>query len=664
MQLEGLATCGGTEQQMSDANPRANGANTTLSLLPLSLTVSPSPNFSRPWLFGDAEYQFRLHSGLTILLGPNASGKTQVLRDIQRHLDGVLTGTATGKRVRFVAAGRLAPFEPYRSLSANPHGLPTDPAAVGSYSDRRHRLVIEGLVGDIMALEERADLRIKVEARLEVLFGCRLRLLWTQGGLELTFLTGRGAHPANCAASGLLHLVGLLAAMHDDQVGALIVDEPEISFHPQMQAFLLEEFRGAAGDPLADPGKKLIVLATHAPAMLPLHRITDLPNLVFFTDQHTLPRQVAPDAGELQNKKLGALVARLGATQRATLFAPTVLLVEGPSDQTIVTALAARVGRSLARAGVEVVPVVGKGEIPGAVKLFRLMNKRLVVLADLDALADANDLVNAFAQEAEPAAVKRGHGGVVAMDRSLRTEFAQAVEHGWHELEPLAASHRYMVKPDKADTTLEKARRRAALAAILREDQKPLEALPSAASWLSLRGRFVALLDVLETGGCFILRRGTIEDCYADPPPPESSGKPEAADQEAALLADAALVGVHQRYADALRAISSAAPGSPVDERAFLREQLAMLLAATFSRLDAGTTAEDLRRIMAGNQMTGTNIFTVENVSSPEPNGRLALRVGLASSLFIAPGLPTDVGREESLIAAVDRLLPRAQHDG
>lgn len=50
-------------------------------------------------------------------------------------------------------------------------------------------------------------------------------------------------------ASGLLHLVGILSALYDDEVGVLLIDEPEVSLHPQLQAFLLKEISRVAGIP-------------------------------------------------------------------------------------------------------------------------------------------------------------------------------------------------------------------------------------------------------------------------------------------------------------------------------------------------------------------------------------------------------------------------------
>jgi len=114
------------------------------------------------------------------------------------------------------------------------------------------RWQFESLGGDLMALDERADLRIKVEARLQMLFQRLIELRWSQVGLELSFnsAAARSSYGSNFEASGIIQLVGVLAALYDDEVGAILIDEPEISLHPQLQAFLLHEIRQVAGNPM------------------------------------------------------------------------------------------------------------------------------------------------------------------------------------------------------------------------------------------------------------------------------------------------------------------------------------------------------------------------------------------------------------------------------
>ncbi len=513
------------------------------------------------------------------------------------------------------------------------------------------------MVGDFFALDQRADLRVKVEARLQTLFRCRMHLRWTQNGLRPTFVSGQNEYSANTEASGVMHLIGLLAALYDDEVGAILIDEPEISLHPQLQAYLLEEIRQVAGDPARSPGKKLVVLSTHAQGMLPLRRITDLPNLIFFTDARAAPRQVPPETGELQRRGLAALVTRLGDSHRSAFFAATVLLVEGPSGEIVASALAARFGCSLAGAGAQIVPVIGKGEMPETARLFRLMGKRVVILADLDALADDNKLIGAFAGEqgATAAASGAGHSDLQSMDRLLRNDFARTVADRWTELKPLAAAHRYCCSC-KLDEPTDKDRRRAALAVVLSTDDAALQSLPHLRDLVGLRNRFGALLSALEAGGCFLLRRGTIEDCYLTSAAPSATGKPEAAVDEIATFAEATEGDLRQHYADVLRAIEYAAPTPPTNENASLRRLLASLLGAAFQMLKHETEQQDLNAGAAAANPDAAQIFTLENASA-EFIGTLALRVRIISPIFARPTFPAVIRRDQNLHTEVERLL-------
>ncbi|WP_363709436.1 AAA family ATPase [Rhodoferax sp.] len=52
-----------------------------------------------------------LHNGLTVILGPNGSGKTHLMRGMKS----ALIPHCAGKRVRFLSAGRVGLFEQFRS---------------------------------------------------------------------------------------------------------------------------------------------------------------------------------------------------------------------------------------------------------------------------------------------------------------------------------------------------------------------------------------------------------------------------------------------------------------------------------------------------------------------------------------------------------------------
>jgi predicted ATP-dependent endonuclease of OLD family len=84
--------------------------------------------------------------------------------------------------------------------------------------------------------------------------------------LEIRIAPTNGGEPylANDEASGIIQLAPLLAAIYNDEIGALLIDEPEISLHPQYQAFIMQELEAISGDPFLEPGKKLVIVATHS----------------------------------------------------------------------------------------------------------------------------------------------------------------------------------------------------------------------------------------------------------------------------------------------------------------------------------------------------------------------------------------------------------------
>lgn len=95
-----------------------------------------------------------------------------------------------------------------------------------------------------------------------------------------------------------------------------------------------------------------------------------------------------PGAQELQSARLRSLVFKFTESYKAAFFAPRLLLLEGASDEIIASTLAAQLGIPISAGGGQIVPVSGKGSLPHAVKLFKLIGKEPVVLADLDDLAD------------------------------------------------------------------------------------------------------------------------------------------------------------------------------------------------------------------------------------------------------------------------------------
>lgn len=608
-----------------------------------------------PVLFAGAAATIRVGRNVTVLVGPNGVGKTRTLRKLQTGLSQLVN--PLGKHVRFLAAGRSSPLERFRALIDYPHNAyGEEPAHLGNASYRQHWHQYEAVTGDYLALEQRADLRLKVQARLQTFLGRSLSLRWSQNGLEISLspVIGGESYRANAEASGILQLVALLTSIYHDEIGALLIDEPEISLHPQYQAFIRDELTAVSGDPREDSSKKFVVIGTHSPAMLGIRQISDLPNLVSFASAKVVPSQLPMDAPQLKNKRLSALVSRLTATHRLAFFAQNVLLVEGPSDETILEMLALSLQHPLMPTNTQIVPVSGKGEFIEAVKLFELLGKRVTILADLDGLADANALVSHFGmlESARSAAAKTGHASATAFDRSLRSDFAKAVSVHWEAIEPIVTQERYWFDctPEKRDDAV---KRRGALSALLGGQLERLTKSAPSAGFQELFDRFCALLAILGEAGAFFLRRGTIEAYFQEPT--AGLSKPDAAALEAASFSSINAGILRERYHEAIAAMTYAGQITVVDENTMLRERLGAILGAAFQTLSESTTNEALNaraRVILGEDAT---IFELENASTPE---NLRLRVNLTSTLFVRSTFPFEISATENPTAVVAARLP------
>ncbi|MGH8780173.1 ATP-dependent nuclease [Paraburkholderia sp.] len=358
------------------------------------------PLHTRPSVQVDGKNEPRsvvLYQGLTVIIGPNGSGKTQLLRGLKTAL---LPHTAN-KHVRYLSAGRAYYLEQFRSdFDGHRNNEPRyEQATYGSVDDSKRRHKYETLQGDFHTLATRPDILVKVRERLRKLFDRDLIIEWSAGNLKIAFLktNGKGSEYSSAReASGLLHLVGLLSAIYDDEVGALLIDEPEVSLHPQLQAFLLKELLSVAGLPTTTTNQKLIIVATHSTEFIRVDSPEQLPNLVLCYESGQQPIQVSPDAAELKNRKLLGLLARMGQEHKLCFFSKTPLLIEGPSDAIICNGLSTHLDIALEAGGAQLLPVIGKGQFPIVAKLFRMLGKEPMVLADADGLADGLDLANDF----------------------------------------------------------------------------------------------------------------------------------------------------------------------------------------------------------------------------------------------------------------------------
>lgn len=599
-----------------------------------------------------------LYGGITTILGPNGSGKTQLMRAAKAGLQ-QLMGRAgpngappINKKVRFVSAGRMGMLEQYRSDFNGQYGTPQyDNARYGSKNDSSRRHKYETLQGDILTLSQRPDILVKIRERLRKLFQRDIFLEWDAGSLKLSFSrlnNANSVYSSGREASGLMHLVGLLTSLFDDEVGALVIDEPEVSLHPQLQAFLLQVMADVAGYPEAGSNKKIILISTHSTEFIKLDSPNDIPRLVFCSEFGVPPVQVSPDVGELRNRKVRELVSRMGQEHKLSLFANSPVLVEGPSDAVICGAVATRLKIHLEAGGAQVLPVIGKGEFPVVLKIFRMMGKNPVVLADCDGLADGTELINSFlcTEEGNEAATKRGFGSGLELSRNVYGDFCSLIERGWSEIERVAQEHSYFVDSDLGDDDVR--RRRSGLAAMLSLSLPDLKQLPK--PWSEIRTRLEVLLDVLEELGCFILRRGTIEEYYTGTNIKDFTTKPDAAVNESLNIQELDHSTVEQAFADVARCLRSASSAKTLNEGESLRDLLLSCVAPLQARMREGSNRGDPNQLVRAFLGESAQLFTFSWQGD-------ALRVELNSKIIEVQGFPILVGLKDDAAEVCSRIL-------
>lgn len=603
-------------------------------------------------LFGGGTISVTLHEGITTFLGPNGSGKSQTLRALKRRL-----GDKLDEESLLLSAGRLRPLEANRVIEQAHRNRPDqagNPNLTLRDDFRDQWANVETVKGVFNRISERVDVQIKVAERLRTLFGREIILDWERGELQVRFSRGGEEYSGDRESSGLLHLVGILSALYDDSLDAVLIDEPDISLHPQLQSFLLREMKRVAGDP--DEGGKMVVIATHAPAMAPIKGADDLPRFVFFNDADTPPEQVDANEGVLNNKSLSGLVQNLGASHRKALFAQRPLLVEGPSDETVVEALDGALGTHLNAAGGYVLPVGGTAEIPAAVKLLRLAGKQPAVLADLDAFADDLDLVNQFngVESGKIAANEASHGSLYDAAKDAHDELSNAVQDHWDAVASMAKKHPYWKEDNSnSDTDQFDRKRRAVAATLLRRNEEAVEKWPDGTEvWLPLRKRLCAALEILERAGCFILREGEIEDHYTDLD--SRKGKIDEAEQEAEEVRENP-GRARSRYPVVVRAIEHVAKSPEVDESSAVREAFAAVVAPALSRLrkDPTVQTEDLEAAASQHATEAAQLFELERT---DKQGSPAIQIKLRASVLDVSGFPITLGVGESIKVAEGRI--------
>ncbi len=211
------------------------------------------------------------------LVGPNGSGKSRFAVELLRQLKN------RGGGVRLLGTDRLREMAdpgPLRNYwGDNLQGG----YAKNSFEWLRQAGAEGSGIDTILLLEDRMDLRIRIEGTLSHLFGRDVELEWDSGNLVPKAVrreTGESYRLDRDECHGIKELFVLLTHLYDHEHRYLIVDEPELNLHPQYQAFFMQEVRKVAGNPTEAANRKVVFLITHSPFILDLRREHDLKSVI------------------------------------------------------------------------------------------------------------------------------------------------------------------------------------------------------------------------------------------------------------------------------------------------------------------------------------------------------------------------------------------------
>lgn len=597
-------------------------------------------------VFESKTIEFQIHSGLTTFVGTNASGKTQTLKALRDYFKGHFDPSS----VRYLSSNRIGAMEIYRSQTSDYGHRSEDNYSPGGESAKANRYIDETATGDLFVLDVRKDVRIKVSERLSEFFNRNIFLRWDSGNLKV-FLEHQESgkeYSVAAEASGLINLISILTALYDDNIHFLLIDEPEVSLHPQLQAYLLREIKL-----VTNKTNKIVVISTHSAEMVDLHAVDDLTNFIFFSEGQ-LPKQIPRDAPELQNKKLQEFLLHMNLTFKEGFFAKKVFLIEGITDFFLCRYLANRLDLNTDIAGTQIIPVQGKTQFSVITKLFRLVGKEICLLTDLDGFADNNDVINLFATLPESNAIANSFGSknLQCLITTIKSDIHELIERNKETLAALCNEHSYWLNHEK-ENSANYVVTRAVLAVLLSSDENEMMRWPDLEDWRSIKLRLLTLLKALERLGCFILRKGSIENYYFNGEV-STPRKVTSSLDEMSLMDSYTDEQIRHQYEDIIRALNYAAASKKINESSVVKKELLCEIALVLNELKTAKTKTELMHSIK--QMTGkkTSLFDYELIKDEDRKG---VEVSLRSQILQVKGFPFKIYDGDNVNSVVDRVI-------
>lgn len=594
----------------------------------------------------EEKIELTFNSGLTILIGPNGSGKTRVLKKLKNcNFDNVSIS-----QIRYLSSNRIGDMEEYRS-KINQYDYIQENYNLGDIQTKKAKHKIEIAKGDFFVMADRKDVFIKVSERLSVLFNRNMFIRWDSGQLKVFFSKkdSNEEYSIILEASGLLNLISILAALYDDEIKVLLIDEPEVSLHPQLQRFVLNEIKKVAGD-YNEQGKKLIVMSTHSTEMIDIKKVNDLSNYAFFLDDESTPKQIEPSDDVLKNKKLKELIIRMSQSYKSAFFSKRPLLVEGISDLILCNYFDNKYELNLGVAGTQIVPVEGKGQFPITMKFMELIGKKPIILTDLDSFVDDNEVINLFVNSdtAKKCAIEKGHRDLQQFVRDLKNDLYRLCRGNEESLKNIYENHPYWKDSEQTDN--EKKLRRALTAMLFSSDDIEISQWKNGEDWVSIKKRLIVLFEILEQCGCFILQKGALESYYIHTKDYIFDGKPSSAIEEIDFLDNEKDEIINKNYDIILRCLNYSSNKQKINETRPIKIELLAEIAPILGQYCQEMTEKDISSIIKQVRGSEESIFKYNN---EYPN----IEVNIESKILNVKGFPIKFKQGDNVNEIVEQKV-------
>lgn len=343
---------------------------------------------SIPYLWGDKEFQKDEWGAINFIVGPNGTGKSlfaEQLKEISEKF-GLSTRYLNAERLYgleksvgsdVLQEGVFSNYSNYPGIMTSSHiHIPPEKEENFGFS-----------LDSFMILRRKIDIKIKIEARLSQLFGKTIRLAEIRGDFVPQMKNIHDPHEYGLKTGeshGIKETVSLLTFLYDDDCDCMIIDEPEMHLHPQLQSLILQEIRQVAGDPLTESGKKCFFLITHSPYIVDIRTPEDLKHCIVF-QPGKLPTYIKQYDND-DEWKIKRLLPRLNTHHKQFFFASRPIFVEGYTDQQLFSLIQERRMKLLGSPGSCIVDVGGKDELDLFFRLCKILNIEAQFICDLDSL--------------------------------------------------------------------------------------------------------------------------------------------------------------------------------------------------------------------------------------------------------------------------------------